>query len=311
MLTLNLQFHSAPGSLSALREATFDHLQLNCGIFLKNFSYDSLADAEALLSAIESAIQNNTGLLGVTRGGGNFNVSRELRNPDIDGLRYRFKGGTFVDSADPYLSTNLVETTPENFALGLGGFVTTSGKKKTVKMPTALNDSSYLQNICWCGELADGQLVLIVLYNAINTADFSFTFQDKSEGVIAVEFHGCQDDVLDYDEAPFEVIFFETSGELGSLTVSSAAGTNVGGTKITTNHTLGTGEKFVYKVGTAQVAPAIGYHEDADYTWTEWDGSSDIAVGASANGKKITVAVLNSDNKAIMSGNCTLTVKTT
>lgn len=302
---------SAPGSLSALREATFDHLQLNCGIFLKNFSYASLADAEALLAAIENAIENNTGILGVTRGGGNFNVSRELRNPDIDGLRYRFKGGTFVDSADPYLATNLVETTAENFAIALGGTISTSGKKKTVKMPTALGDSAYLTNLCWCGELADGELVLIVLYNAINTADFSFTFQDKSEGVIAVEFHGAQDDVLDYDEAPFEVIFFETSGELGSLTISSAAGTNIGGTKITKDYTLGSGEKFVYKVGTAQIAPSIGYHEDADYTWTQWDGSADIDVGTGTNGKKITVAVLNGDNKATMSGSCTLVVKTT
>ena len=97
---------------------------------------------------------------------------------------------------------------------------------------------------------------------------------------------------------------------LGSLTVSSAAGTNVGGTALTKDHTLGSGEKFVYKVGTAQIAPSIGYHEETDYTWTEWDGSSEINVGASANGKKITVAVLDGDNKAIMSGSCTLAVKT-
>lgn len=200
---------SAPGSLSALREATFDHLQLNCGIFVKNMSLDGVDDAEELLTAIQAEITSGTNLLGVTRGGGNFNVSREMRNPDIDGLRYRFKGGTFVDSADPYLATTLVETTPENFAAALGGTATTSGKKTTVTMPTALGDDAYLDNLCWAGELNDGRMVVIVLYNAVNTADFSFTFQDKSEGALAVEFHGCQDDVLDYDEAPFEVIFFD------------------------------------------------------------------------------------------------------
>ena len=301
---------SAPGSLSALREKTFDHLQLNCGIFLKNFSYDSYTDADSLLEAVEAAIANNTNLLGVTRGGGNFNVSREMRDPDIDGLRYTYKGGKFVDSADPYMATNLVETTPENFAIGIGGIISTSGKKKTIKMPTIIPDSAYLTNLCWVGQLMDGELVMIVLYNAVNTADFSFTFQDKSEGVIAVEFHGCQDDVHDYDEAPFEVIFFEQSGSLGALTVSSAAGTNVGGTALTQNHTLGSGEKFVYKVGTTQIAPSIGYHEETDYTWTEWDGTSEIDVGTAANGKKAAVAVLDGDNKAIMSGSCTLAVKT-
>ena len=207
---------SAPGSLSALREATFDNLQLNCGIFVKNLVYTGTGaptNAGDLLTLIEGIIAgtvtNKGDLLGVTRGGGTFSVSREMRDPDIDGLRYKFKGGTFVDSADPSLSTTLVETTADNFAVALGGTATTSGKITTVKMPTALTDDSYLDNLCWVGDLADGRLVLICLANALNTADISFTFQDKSEGALAVEFHGCQSDVADYDEAPFEVVFFD------------------------------------------------------------------------------------------------------
>ena len=201
---------SAPGSLSALRPETFDRLQLNVGLFLKNFKTTALAstDAGALLTAIVAAISAGTNLLGVTRGGGTFSVSREMRDPDIDGLRYRYKGGSFVDSADPQLSTTLVETTPENFAIALGGTVSTSGKKTTVRMPTALSSGSYLDDLCWVGDLADGRLVMICLYNALNTADFTFTFQDKSEGATSVEFHGCQASVSDYDYAPFEVVFF-------------------------------------------------------------------------------------------------------
>ena len=308
-MKLNLQQFAAPGSTSALRPAAFENLQLNVGIFIKNFDYSSIANAGALLTAIGNEITSNTKLLGVTRGGGTFNVSRETRQPQIDGLRYRYKGGTFVDSADPYLSTTLCETTPENFAAVLGGEITTDNLKTTVKMPTALTDSAYLTNLCWIGDLQDGRLVLICLYNALNTANFTFTFTDKSEGTTAVEFHACQSGVSDYDYAPFEIVFFDTTGSLGSLTVNSAAGTNVGGTKITTNHTLATGEHFVYKTG--NTAPSIGYHEPPDYTWTEWDGSSDINVGAALNGKKITVAVINNNGKAISSGNATLVVKTT
>ena len=301
---------SAPGSLSALREATFDKLQLNCGIFLKNFDYSPYLDADSLLVAIKSEISSGTNLLGVTNGGGQFTVSREMRNPQIDGLRYRFKGGTFVDSADPQLSTTLVETTPENFAIGFGGTVTTSGKRTTVKMPTALSDSSYLGNLCWVGDLANGRLVLINLYNALNVSDFTFTFKDKGEGNFGVEFHGCQDDVSDYDEAPFEVVFFETSGSLGSITVTSTAGTNVGETALSTTNVLGSGEKYVYKVGNTTSAPVAVYHEAPDYSWTEWDGSSAINVGASANSKKATLAVIDSNGKFIKSGSVTLAVKT-
>lgn len=312
MMKLKLQQFAAPGSLSALREEAFDNLQLNVGCFLKNFkdTADSCADADALLAAIQNAIESSSNLLGVTNGGGTFTVSREMRNPQIDGLRYRFKGDSFVDSADPQLSTTLAECTPENFALGFGGVATTSGKKTTVKMPTALSNDSYLGDLCWAGELADGRIVLIVLYNALNTADFTFTFKDKGEGNFGVEFHGCQSNLADYDYAPFEVIFFDTAGTMGELTVTSAAGTNVGETTLSTTNTLGSGEKYVYKVGTSQAAPTAQYHEVPDYTWTEWNGSSAINVGASANGKKATLAVLNSSGKFIKSGSVTLAVKT-
>lgn len=200
---------AAPGSTSPLRNETFDNLQLNAGIFLKDFTYAEVADAAALKTAIASAITAGTKLLGATRGGGTFTVTREMRTPEIDGMRYNFKGGNFVDSVDAYLSTTVVEVTAQNFATLLGGSATTSGKKTTVKMQTAIGDDDYLTNICWVGDLSDGRLVLICLKNALNTADFSLTFTDKGEGTLAVEFHACQDEVNDYDEAPFEVVFFD------------------------------------------------------------------------------------------------------
>ena len=97
---------------------------------------------------------------------------------------------------------------------------------------------------------------------------------------------------------------------MGDLTVTSAEGTNVGATKLTADYSLTAGQHFVYKVGNASTAPSIGYHEEPDYTWTGWDGTSDISVGASADGYKVTVAVLNGSNKAIKSGNVAMDVKT-
>ena len=303
---------SAPGLTTALRAGTFDNLQLNAGIVLKDFDYSGATDAATLKAAIASAITAGTNILGATRGGGSFNVTRETRTPDIDGMRYGFKGSDFVDSSDAYLSTTLVEVTAANFkTLLAAGTSSTSGKKTTVKMNTAISASDYLTNICWVGDIADGQLVLICLKNAINTADFTFTYTDKGEGTLAAEFHARQASVGDYDEAPFEVVFFDTSGDMGSMTVNSAAGTNVGGTKLTTTNVLGGGESYVYKVGNASAAPSATYHDTPDYTWTEWDGSSDINVGVSANGYKATVAVINSNSKFIKSGSVTLVVKTT
>lgn len=203
-----------PGGTTALRADTFNKLQLNAGVLLKDLNYESVTDAAALKTAIANIISGGSSpigtLLGATRGGGTFTVTRETRTPEIDGMRYGFKGSDFVDSTDAYLSTTLLEVTPDNIAdLLATGTAVTSGKKTTVTMNTAITSSDYLTNICWIGDLADGQLVLICLKNAINTADFTFTYTDKGEGTLAAEFHARQAAVDDYDKAPFEIVFFD------------------------------------------------------------------------------------------------------
>lgn len=201
----------APGLTSPIRPEAFESLQLNAGIFLVDFDYSSITDEAALKTAIAAAVTAGTDILGVTRGGGSFTVTRETRTPEVDGMRYPFKGSDFVDSADAYLSGTLLEVNPANFKRLLGSAdATTSGRKTTVKMRTAIDpDTDYLDSLCWVGDIADGRLVLIKLDNAFNTSDFSLTFTDKGEGTMTFEFHARQDDVMDYDYAPFEVVFFD------------------------------------------------------------------------------------------------------
>lgn len=293
-----------------LRKETYKSLQLNAGVTLVNFDLSQYDSAEELKAAIAAKVLANTDLLGATRGGGTFTITRDIRQVEADGARMRFVGGEIVDSADAYLSETLIEITPQHLKQILGNVdITTSGLVTTLTLRTAFEDGDYLQNIVWVGDTSEGYMA-IELKNALNTADFTFTFADKNEGTCTVEYHAHQASVSDYDELPAKMYFFDAEGELGSLTISSAAGTNVGGTKITSSATLGSGEKYVYKVAES-TAPSISYYEMPDYTWTEWDGSSDIAVGASANGDKITVALINSFGRAIKSGSATLVVKTT
>ena len=206
----------APGHTTPLRSATFENLQLNAGIFIANADYSSIANATTLKTAIQnlvagstSGLGNNAVLLGATRGGGSFTVTRELRQSDVDGRRYGFKGDTFVDSVDAQLSTTLVEITLDTFKKAFGSFTATGNSpKQTLKLNTAITTSDYLTNVCWIGDLADGKLVLICIKNTINEADITLTFTDKGEGTIPVEFHAKQAGVSDYDTAPFEVVYF-------------------------------------------------------------------------------------------------------
>lgn len=94
------------------------------------------------------------------------------------------------------------------------------------------------------------------------------------------------------------------AGTLAEIGVASSAGTASGDTALTiSEYTPASGESYVYKVATGS-APTIGYAEIPDYSWTAWDGSSDITA---ATGKKIAVVSINSAGQAIAYGSATVT----
>lgn len=91
---------------------------------------------------------------------------------------------------------------------------------------------------------------------------------------------------------------------LGTLTVTSAAGTSSGNTKITVSPAkANAGNVYKYKVGSA--AETVTYGQNVK-TWTAWDGTSDITA---ASNQKITVVEASSDYKALKAGNATVTAK--
>ena len=296
---------------TAARQDTFKNLQLNAGVILVDFDVSSYTDAESLKTALATAIADGSKLLGATRGGGTNTLTRDMRQVEVDGVRGHFVGQNIVDGGDVYISTTLLEQTPEHLkaVLGNADIDDTTPNHIVMKVRMAISDDDYISNVIWIGDTSEG-FMAIELYNGLNTADFTFTWADKNEGTVAAEFHAHQSNMNDTEYLPVRYHYSTPSTAMGSLTINSAAGTNVGGTKITTGYTLAAGEKYVYKVGTVGAAPSISYLEKADYTWTEWDGSADIAVGTDANGKKATVAVVKG-GKALMSGSATLVVKTT
>lgn len=199
--------------LTGLRPETFNNLQLNAGVFLLNFDHSSITNAAALETAVLAALEDGTGVLGATIGGGSFECTPTVRQIEADGMRYPFVGSTVNDMWTVKLSTTLKEITPENFALAFASAdVTTSGSKKIVTVRTEIKSSDYKQRLCWIGDTSKG-FVLIELTNALNTAGANFAFSDKSEGTIPVTFEGHVSDLASQGNAPCQVIFFEGEGE--------------------------------------------------------------------------------------------------
>lgn len=202
---------SAPGMLSAIRQQGFANLELNAGAIVFNFDYSKLNSGSELRAAVRAAVDAGTSL-GMTRSGGSFTLKRDIRTPDTDGRRYLHKGAQFVDSMDGYLSGTMLEIIPAAWNTVLGTLVEDEDDLiagEAYKIRTMLDDGSYLSNICWVGDLADGRLVVIEIHNALNTGDIVFTFQDKNEGTLPFELHSHQEHVNLYDTAPVRMIFFE------------------------------------------------------------------------------------------------------
>ncbi len=90
---------------------------------------------------------------------------------------------------------------------------------------------------------------------------------------------------------------------LGTLTVSSAAGSAAGQTAITVQPTITEGNHYVYQTGASVTLPTE-YGEDVSSGWTEWDGTDEITA---TNGNEIGIVEANTSNQAIKAGKTTVT----
>lgn len=100
------------------------------------------------------------------------------------------------------------------------------------------------------------------------------------------------------------VITIDETPTLGTLTVTSAAGTVTGDTKITVNPAKENSNN-VYKYKVATDAVTVGYGQNLR-NWTSWDGKADIKA---TTGQKITVVECDGTYKALNAGSASVTAK--
>lgn len=100
------------------------------------------------------------------------------------------------------------------------------------------------------------------------------------------------------------VITIDETPTLGTLTVTSAAGTVTGNTKITVNPAKENANN-VYKYKVAAEVATVGYGQNLR-NWTSWDGKVDIKA---TTGQKITVVECDGTYKALNAGNTSVTAK--
>lgn len=93
------------------------------------------------------------------------------------------------------------------------------------------------------------------------------------------------------------------SPTLGTLTVSSAAGSTTGETSITVTPAITYGNHYVYQTGASVTLPST-YGTDVSTGWTAWNGMDDIAA---TTGNEIGIVEANAQNQAVATGKTTVT----
>lgn len=196
--------------ITGLRPETFQNLQLNAGVFLKNFNYADIADADALETAILQALETGgENILGATIGGGSFQMTPSIRNIEADGMRYPIKGSTVNDMWTVKLTGTMKECRPQNFKDALiCADMTEDGAKTTIRVRTDIEMTDYIPSLCWVGDTSRG-FVMIDLLNALNLTGANFTFTDKGEGTLPFEFQAHAADLASMRYAPVNIVFFD------------------------------------------------------------------------------------------------------
>ncbi len=103
-------------------------------------------------------------------------------------------------------------------------------------------------------------------------------------------------------EAPYDLdIVDDIPHILEPLSVTSAAGTDTGNTKITVSPSLETGNSYMYKTDTTVTLP--NYGDTLSTGYTAWNGISDITA---TSGNKIAIVEVDSNSKALKGGIATV-----
>ena len=276
--------------LETLTVDQIDDIQFDTGVFVKNF--DITTFRSSILAGQVSRVTKDS--FGVT-------VQRDTVNvlSDLNGVHFDYLEGLVTTKVTASVTFTLASMSKEDLAMALGA-ATVTDDKITVKF--GIEGSDFI-NVALILPILDGGFVIAELPKAFSTGGLSISTSKAAVGGLSCTMTGYKS-LADGTIQPINLYRLAPSGAaLGEITVASAAGTASGDTKITvSNYTLPSGASYVYKVATG-TAPTIGYHVMPDYTWTAWDGTSDITA---ATGKKITIAAVDTAG-AIAAGSATVT----
>lgn len=202
------------GKFTVIPKDTFDDLQLDAGVLLKNFT------------PATAAVPQDSDIICATTGGINATCTPTYSDlgEDVDNCPNNMKELKHLDGWDCTLAfTSLgMSTAAIKMALGSADIDTSDNTKVTPRRDLKQSDFS---DIWWVGDKADGGMVAIQLKNALSTGGFSLQTSKSGKGQISVTLTG---HVSIEAQSEMPMVFYSTSGTTSSDASHTSGGSDSG-----------------------------------------------------------------------------------
>ena len=184
------------GKFTRIPQNTFNELQLDAGIMLKNFDP-------------ANPTVTDTDIICATTGGIQVSCVPTFSDmgEDVDNCPVNMKELKHLDSWECTISFTSLGTSLESIKLALGA-ATLDTENNLVKPNRDLAQTDF-QDVWWVGDKADGGMVAIKLINALSTGGFSMQTTKNGKGQISIELTG-HVSMNNQDVMPME--FYSTNG---------------------------------------------------------------------------------------------------
>lgn len=167
------------GRFTVIPQDTFDALQLDAGVLLKNFD------------PANPTRPQDSDIICATTGGINPSCVPSFSDlgEDVDNVPVNMKELKHLDSWECKISTTGLGTSPALIKMALG-CADISDTDNTCVIPRMSLSQSDFTDIWWVGDKANGGYVAIQLKNALATGGFSLQTSKNGKGQVSLEITG-------------------------------------------------------------------------------------------------------------------------
>lgn len=186
------------GVFTKIPQSTFQNLQFDAGVLLKNFTPATPAEPA------------DADIICATTGGITVNCTPTYSDfgEDIDNCPNNTKELKHLDGWDCNFATTALTVSEDIIKLSLGAATVTAADHKVVPRDR-LQQTDFTDAIWWVGDLAGGGMAAVKLINALSTGGFQLRTTKNGKGQLALEITG-HVSINDQHTVPMEFYVSET-----------------------------------------------------------------------------------------------------